>query len=67
MDFDPTTLFGGSVTDPVSLSSRGFTSKNAKKVTCYVDALEQYWLDHRIAERTTRLKAEAKTLSRRVL
>ena len=67
MDFDPTTLFGGSVTDPVSLSSRGFTSKNAKKVTRYVDALEQYWLDHQIAEHTTCLKAEAKTLSRQAL
>jgi hypothetical protein len=46
IDFDPTILFGGAVADPVSMLSRGFSSKNAKKVTAYVDSLERYWTDH---------------------
>jgi hypothetical protein len=67
VDFDPTILFGGTVANPVSMSSRGFTSKNAKKVTKYVDSLEQYWIDHKITECIARLTNEAKTLSRRDL
>jgi hypothetical protein len=40
LDFDPHLLFGGNASDPVSLSSRGLTSKNNKKVTAYVNSLE---------------------------
>jgi hypothetical protein len=49
------------------LSSRGFTSKNAKKVEKYLDALETYWIDHRIADRIARLTDDAPSLSRTVL
>jgi hypothetical protein len=31
VDFDPTTLFGGSFTNPVSLSSRGFHLQECKE------------------------------------
>jgi hypothetical protein len=67
VDFDPLLLFGGSTSDPVSPSSRGFTSKNKKKVTKYMDSLEQYWLDHKITERVQCLTAAAKQLTRKDL
>jgi hypothetical protein len=31
VDLDPVSIFGGMTDDPVSASSRGFTSKNEKK------------------------------------
>jgi hypothetical protein len=42
LDLDPHLLFGGNASNPVSLSSHGFTSKNDKKVTEYVNSLERY-------------------------
>jgi hypothetical protein len=62
LDFDPTILYGGAVADTVSMSSRRFTSKNAKKVTKYVDLLEQYWIDHKIKAQITHLTDEANSL-----
>ena len=64
VDFDPSILLGGTATDPVALSNRGFTSKNAKTVTKYVDHLERYWEDHKISGRIQKLQTEAKQLTR---
>jgi hypothetical protein len=60
-------LFGGNASDPVSLSSHGFTSKNDKKVTEYVNSLERYWLDHRIPNRIQCLSLAAPDLTRKTL
>ena len=49
-------LFGGWSIDQVSPSSRGFTSKNYKVITQYMDSLKKYWLDHRITQRITNLE-----------
>jgi hypothetical protein len=67
LDFDPHLLFGGNASDPVSLSSRGFTSKNDKKVTEYVNSLERYWLDHCIPDRIQRLSLAAPNITRKTL
>ena len=50
MDLDPIQLFGGNAHDPASASLCGFTSKNEKKVTEYLDILEKYLKDHKVVE-----------------
>ena len=65
VNFDPNVLFGGNVADPVSAASRGFTSKNEKRVSAYLDHLEKYLLDHNIESRVHALLEQAPTLSRR--
>jgi hypothetical protein len=40
VDFDPDTLFGGTVADLVAASSHGSTSKNEKKVAEHLDHIE---------------------------
>jgi hypothetical protein len=65
VDFDPNVLFGGNVANPVSTASQGFTSKNEKYVSAYLDHLKKYLLDHNIESRVHALVAQASTLSRR--
>ena len=62
IDFDPAFLFGGSILDPVAPASRGFTSKNDKKVKKYLDNLEKYFTDHKVVERVDRLADFIETL-----
>jgi hypothetical protein len=50
---------------PVSTASWGFTSKNEKCVSAYLDHLKKYLLDHNIESRVHALLEEAPTLSRR--
>jgi hypothetical protein len=45
--------------DPVSASSRGFTSKNEKKTEKYRNKLEKYFKDHKLCERIHKLLEEA--------
>ncbi len=65
IDFDPNVLFKGNIANPVSTASQGFTSKNEKRVSAYLDHLEKYWLDHNIELRVHALLEQAPTLSRR--
>jgi hypothetical protein len=64
VDFDPTDLFGGNVHDPTAASTRGFTSKNEKKVAEYLDKLEIYLLEHKVESRVDNLLEVAPRLSR---
>lgn len=64
VDLDPVMLFGGNPDDPVALSSRGFTSKNAKKCKEYLDQLDRYFIDHKIVDRIDKLVEEASLLPR---
>jgi len=65
VDLDPQQLFGGNTHDPVASSSRGFTSKNEKKVKKYLDKLEEYCKDHNVCEQIEQLSADAPKLSRK--
>jgi hypothetical protein len=51
--------------DPVSASSRGFTSKNEKKTEKYQNELEKYFKDHKICERIHKLVEEAGSIMRK--
>lgn len=51
VDLDAAVLFGGATNDQVAASSRGFTSKNEKKTRKYLDALDKYFIDHKICSR----------------
>jgi hypothetical protein len=64
VDLDPTVLFGGNTDDPVAASSRGFTSKNAKKTEVYLNHLEKYFEDHKICSRIDKLVEDTPTLTR---
>jgi hypothetical protein len=64
VDLDPTVLFGGNTDDPVAASSRGFTSKNAKKTEAYLNHLEKYFEDHKLCSRINKLVDVAPTLTR---
>ena len=65
VDLDSSRLFGGSVHDPVAAASRGFSSKNEKKVRDYLDYLEKYIQDHKVEERVDSLIMEAPNLTRK--
>jgi hypothetical protein len=67
LDLDPHLLFSGNASGPVSRSSRGFTLKNDKKVTEYVNSLERYWLDHHIPDHIQRLSLAAPDLTQKTL
>lgn len=56
-------LFGGNDTDPVSTASHGFTSKNEKRLSDYLDHLEKYLLDKNIESPVHALLEQAPTLS----
>jgi hypothetical protein len=43
-------LFGGNTHNTVALSSRGFISKNEKKIMQYLNNLEKYLNDHKVLE-----------------
>ena len=45
--------------DTVAASSRGFTSKNEKKVKEYLDNLEKYLKDHKVVKQVDRLLEDA--------
>ena len=64
MDLDPILLFGGNTHNPASASLRGFTSKNEKKVTEYLDNLKKYLKDHKVVECMDWLIEEAPCLPR---
>jgi hypothetical protein len=67
IDLNAASLFGGATDDHVAASSRGFTSKNEKKVKKYLDHLDKYFVDHKICYRIDSLAEEAPTLTRRQL
>jgi hypothetical protein len=67
IDLNAASLFGGATDDHVAASSRGFTSKNEKKVKKYLDHLDKYFVDHKICSRIDSLAEEAPTLTRRQL
>jgi hypothetical protein len=67
IDLNVASLFGGATDDHVAASSRGFTSKNEKKVKKYLDHLDKYFVDHTICSRIDSLAEEAQTLTRRQL
>ncbi len=58
-------IFGGMTDDPVSASSRGFTSKNEKKTEKYLSELEKYFKDHKICERIRKLVEEAGSITQK--
>ena len=64
VDLDPTALFGGNTDDPVAASSRGFTSKNAKKTEACLNHLEKYFEEHEARSRVDKLVEDAPTLTR---
>ena len=57
----------GNVEDPVTASSHGFTSKNEKLMTAYLDHLEKYLLDHKVESRINTLLEQAPNLSRKAI
>jgi len=63
LDLDPMVLFGGNVHDPVSPTTRGFTSKNEKKVKKYLEKLEKYLTEHKVDQRVDSLIEDAPGLS----
>jgi hypothetical protein len=65
INFDPNILFGGNIADPVSAASWGFTSKNEKCMSPYLDHLEKYLLYYNIESRVHALLEQAPTLSQR--
>jgi hypothetical protein len=67
IDLNAASLFGGATDDHVAASSRGFTSKNEKKVKKYLDHLDKYFVNHKICSRIDSLAEEAPTLTRRQL
>jgi hypothetical protein len=67
IDLNAASLFGGATDDHVAASSRGFTSKNEKKVKKYLDDLDKNFVDHKICSRIDSLAEEAPTLTHRQL
>jgi uncharacterized protein YicC (UPF0701 family) len=65
INFDPNVLFRGNIANPVSAASWGFTSKNEKHVSAYLDHLEKYLLDYNIESCVHALLEQAPTLSQR--
>jgi predicted transcriptional regulator with HTH domain len=64
VDLDPVQLFGGNTHDPVAMSSQGFTSKNEKKVTQYLNNLEMYLKEHKVLDRIDHLVRDAPRILR---
>jgi hypothetical protein len=60
VDFDPVTLFAGQLKSQFNTISRGFTSKNDRKVPLYMDKLEKNWVEHNISGAFT--KSNRKTV-----
>jgi hypothetical protein len=67
IDLNAASLFGGATDDHVTASSRGFTSKNEKKVKKYLNHLDKYFIDHKICSRIDSLAKEVPTLTRHQL
>jgi hypothetical protein len=55
----------GMTDDPVSASSRGFTSKNEKMTEKYLNELEKYFKDQNICKRIHKLVEEAGSITRK--
>jgi hypothetical protein len=63
VDLDAAALFGGATDDQVAASSRGFTSKN-EKTKKYLDALDKYFIDHKICSQIDLFVEDAPNLTR---
>jgi hypothetical protein len=64
VDFDPAILFAGQVKSQFNTTTRGFTSKNDRKVQLYMDKVEKYWIDHKISDRVSNLQQDADKITR---
>jgi hypothetical protein len=60
-------LFGRNTDDPVATSSRGFTSKNEKKMKAYLDSLDKYFINHKICEPINKLIEDAPRMTQAML
>ena len=65
INFDPQTLFDGITNAKILISLQGFTSKNEKTITKYMDLLEMYWLKHRISCQITKHREDAPSLDQK--